>query len=170
MKKLTRNHAGFVLYPSTLPAHTVDGSSRFRTKCDMLVGPCSCGDIHQEWDIHVRRILRTTEYTKIEIMTLITTDGKVCIPRYWLHINSNHFFCDVFSGACACGQIHTANELWVKETLEDHCAEIIFFPEANQPTVESRVGAQSQSQWGTGSRWDDRRYSAATSRGVYPCR
>jgi hypothetical protein len=133
----------------------------------MLVGPCSCGDIHQEWDIQVRRVLRTTEHTKIETMTLIATDGKVYIPRYWLHINSDHFGCDVFSGECACGQTHTANELWVKETLEDHCAEIIFFPEADQPTVDSKIGATPA--WQCGSRWLDRKRNAADIRGVYPC-
>jgi len=168
MKKLTRNHAGFVLYPPDLPPRTLDGSARFRTKCDMLVGPCSCGDIHQEWDIQTKRLLRINN-TKIEVMTLIVSeDNKVHIPRYWLHINSDHYICDVLSGACECGQTHTANELWVKETLDDHCAEIIFFPEANVPTIESRVGTKRLS-FNQCGRWTDRKFRAAENRGVYQC-
>lgn len=169
MKTLTRNHAGFVQYPSDLPPRTLDGSARFRTKCDMLVGPCSCGDIHQEWDIHTKRLCRT-EGTKIETMTLIASeDGSVHIPRYWLHINNDHYNCDVFSGECACGQTHTANELWIKETLDDHFAKIIFFPEADLPTVESRVGTTRSNRYSFGSSWADRKHRAAENRGVYQC-
>jgi hypothetical protein len=167
MKTLTRNHAGFVHYPSDFPIRVLDGTARFRTKCDMLVGPCSCGDVHQEWDIHTIHALRTQEAV-LETLTLVPVDGVVKIPRFWLHVDSRHYHCDVFSGECRCGKTHTANEHWVKETLQDHNAKIIFFEEADLPTVQSQVGAPLHLLRET--RWANRRYLAADRKGVYTCR
>lgn len=132
-----RPQSGFVKYPKDFEKRMVDGTARFRTKCDMLVGPCACGFVHQESDSHVQ--VRLDDYdAEIEPINLtVAEDGKVYIPRYWFRPRG-HEQCTVLSGECACGVTHTANEEWVQRLLRDHIAKILGCPEVDEPIISSR--------------------------------
>jgi hypothetical protein len=133
-----RANSGFVQYPKTFEKRIIDGTARYRTKCDMLVGPCSCGGVHQEHDDWVRRLL-TVNDSEIEQLTLAPEDdGTVHIPRYWLRPRG-HERCTVFSGSCACGRTHTANENWIQVLLANHGAKIVGCPEADGPIIEDVI-------------------------------
>jgi len=125
MKTISRRVAsGFVKYPKDFNKRIIDGTARFRTKCDMLVGPCACGGVHQEQDDWVRRLLSEHD-ANIEQLTLAPEeDGTIPIPRYW-SLPRQHLNCTVLSGLCGCGQTHTANERWVVTLLEQHGTKLL---------------------------------------------
>ena len=130
--------SGFVKYPSDFEKRIVDGDARFRTRCDMLVGPCACGRTHQEGDGFVRELLERYN-AKIEEKPLtLAEDGKVYMPRYW-RAPRGHEGCNVLSGQCNCGLVHTANQQWVVELLEKHCTKIIGCPESELPIIDDPV-------------------------------
>jgi len=129
-----RPDSGFVPYPKHFEKRMVDGTARYRTRCDMLVGPCACGGVHQETDGFVQEALSYYGAT-IETINLQIKNGKVYIPRYWLKV-TGHENCDVLSGACKCGDIHTANEWWVVELLKAHGATILDCPETELPVIK----------------------------------
>ncbi len=140
MKTLSRRPAtGFVQYPKDFERHIIDGTARFRTKCDMLVGPCSCGYVHQESDPWVLDTLDRYD-CDIEPLILVTDNGYIPIPRYWQKPVA-HEGCNVLSGQCRCGEIHTVNEGWVKILLRDHISRVVGCPESDLPT---EYAAQTQ--------------------------
>lgn len=129
-----RSKSGFVNYPKSFDKRIIDGTARFRTKCDMLVGPCACGGVHQENDGFVRELLADHAVT-IEPMTLTVGDnGCVTMPRYW-YKPRGHERCIVLSGLCACGKRHAANEQWVVDLLAAHNATIVGCPETELPAI-----------------------------------
>jgi hypothetical protein len=118
-----RPNSGFVKYPNDFGKRIIDGTARFRTRCDMLVGPCACGLTHQENDDFVKDLL--CDYDAIiETINLVAVDGRVLIPRYW-HKPGLHRYCDTLVGSCACGSTHKATEAWVIELLATHGAKIL---------------------------------------------
>lgn len=129
-----RPNSGFVAYPLHFEKRMVDGTARYRTRCDMLVGPCACGHVHQEDDEFVHDLLQYYGVT-IETLNLTVKDGKVYIPRYWIKA-VNHENCDVLSGPCKCGNTHKANEWWVVELLAAHGAKILNCSETELPVVD----------------------------------
>ena len=129
-----RPKSGFVLFPNDAERRIIDGSARFRTRCDMLVGPCACGGVHQEHDEWVQDILRDNNHT-IETLVLRPSFGRVVqIPRYWIK-SAEHHDCNVLHGNCNCGLNHTANECWVTALLIEHDAVIEDCPAALDPPV-----------------------------------
>lgn len=130
-----RKSSGFVKYPKDFEKRIIDGTARFRTKCDMLVGPCACGGVHQEHDDWVNRILADNN-SAIEQLTLAPEEnGTVLIPRYWIKPRG-YECCNVLSGQCDCGRIHAANERWVLTMLRQHESKIVGCPEIEQTPVE----------------------------------
>jgi hypothetical protein len=125
MKTLKRRaSSGFVSYPKDFEKRVVDGTARFRTRCDMLVGPCSCGGVHQESDGWVEEVLEQYDAT-IEQLTLAPEDdGRVLIPRYWQKPR-DHAHCNVLVGHCACSRTHRASETWVRTFVSQHCAKLV---------------------------------------------
>jgi hypothetical protein len=125
MMNLKRRQAsGFVKYPKTFPKRIVDGSARYRTKCDVLVGPCACGGTHQETDDWVRELLRAHDAV-IDTLALAPDEaGRIAIPKYWSCIR-HHEICDTLVGQCCCGLIHNAKELWVHLALRVHGAKVL---------------------------------------------
>ncbi len=129
-----RPQSGFVKYPKDFEKRIIDGTARFRTRCDMLVGPCSCGGVHQEDDGFVRELLDDNDAV-IELIELtVSKDGKVYIPRYWIKPRG-HESCNVISGSCNCGKVHTANEQWAVELVVKHKAQVVGCPESEQPMI-----------------------------------
>lgn len=139
-----RPDSGFVNFPKEFDKRILDGSARFRTKCDMLIGPCSCGSVHRERDEFTRSVLSHYRMT-IEPLVLTVVDGTLPIPRYW--DTGRHDDCDVLVGDCSCGQKHTGHETWVLELLAAHCAEIVGRidpPVKNVPAREERVAREER--------------------------
>jgi len=136
-----RSASGFVQYPKEFGNRLIDGTARFRTKCDMLVGPCSCGAVHQENDAFVQQMLEAYNASIEQINLIVSDDGKVYIPRYWAK-SFRHELCNVLSGICNCGVTHTANENWVIKLLELHSAKILGCLETDLPSRRSRIGKQ----------------------------
>jgi hypothetical protein len=129
-----RKSSGFVKYPKDFDKRIIDGTARFRTKCDMLVGPCACGGVHQEHDEWVRQMLGDND-AAIEALTLAPEEnGAVLIPRYWLRPRG-HERCTVLSGRCACGRRHAANERWVVDMLQQHSAKIVGCASIDSPPI-----------------------------------
>ena len=138
MKTLKRRaSSGFVKYPSDFSKRTVDGCARFRTRCDMLVGPCSCGNVHQETDDWVQELLERND-AEIDHLEIRSKDGVVYMPRYW-DKPEGHATCNVLSGPCACGGVHTANERWVYDLIQQHGAKLVDCTEINLPVVGDPV-------------------------------
>jgi hypothetical protein len=131
-KVLKRRISGFVKYPSDFEKRTIDGLTRYRTKCDMLVGPCACGWVHQENEEWVQELLAKYNAT-IEPFILLPDNGSILIPRYWSK-PENHCECTHLRGECACGHEHKANEHWVVKLLQKHNTTIIC-EEAALPIV-----------------------------------
>jgi hypothetical protein len=129
-----RKNSGFVNFPKSFDKRIIDGTARFRTKCDMLVGPCSCGGVHQENDGFVKELLQENNAQIDPINLTVADDGKVYMPRYW-YKPRRHELCNVLSGHCACGEKHTANEAWVLWLLEQHGAKILGCPETALPPI-----------------------------------
>jgi len=120
---LKRRCSGFVKYPKDFEKRIATGTARFRTRCDMLVGPCACGCVHQEDDQWVQDTLCQYD-AEIETWVLQSNCyGEVKLPRYWLR-PSNHNLCTVLIGRCACGKIHIGSEKWVLTLLKKHNAVI----------------------------------------------
>jgi len=115
-----RPKSGFVLYPKQAEKRIIDGTARFRTRCDVLVGPCACGAVHQEDDPWVQSLLRDNNYS-IEPFVLHSINGSVKIPRYWVK-PQHHQRCNILHGPCSCGSRHTVNERWVQDLLMAHHA------------------------------------------------
>jgi hypothetical protein len=124
MKLKRRPSSGFVKYPKAFPKRIVDGSARFRTKCDVLVGPCACGGIHQENDGWVVRLLRHHDATIDQLALAPEEDGRILLPKYWTR-NGTAANCDTLIGKCACGRTHTAEEEWVHRQVAQHCAHLV---------------------------------------------
>jgi hypothetical protein len=136
-----RSKSGFVNYPKSFDKRIIDGTARFRTKCDMLIGPCACGGVHQENDDFVRELLFGNTAT-IEPMTLPVGDnGCVTMPRYW-YKPRGHERCTVLSGLCACGKRHAANEQWVVDLLATHNATIVGCPETALPIIPDSTASE----------------------------
>lgn len=119
---MRRPGSGFVRYPKQCSQRLGGCESTFRTHCDMLVGPCACGEMHRESDGWVRQLLRHYNL-KIETLILVPRKGAVRIPKYWGK-NDYHRTCTALVGPCACGKTHTIDEAWVIELLDLHCAKI----------------------------------------------
>jgi len=129
-----RPGSGFVNYPKDFEKRIVDGTARHRTKCDMLVGPCACGGVHQEDDAWVQQAL---QFNHAELEPLILRpdeDGTVQYPRYWTR-STDHKYCNVLSGKCKCGQRHTANEQWILDLLKQHNVILQDCPELLSPPI-----------------------------------
>ena len=135
MPTLTRRKSGFITYPQSAEKRIVDGTARFRTKCDMLIGPCACGGVHQEDDDWVQRLLEEYSYN-LEINVLHPEpDGyTVLIPRYWTRsqIRQN---CNVLQGVCLCGKVHLINEQWVLDLLNLHRTTVEDCPEIHESAI-----------------------------------
>jgi len=129
-----RAKSGFVNYPKSFEKRIIDGTARFRTKCDMLIGPCACGGVHQENDDFVRELLAYHSAVIEPLNLTVSEDGRVLLPRYW-YKPRGHERCTVLSGRCDCGQTHTANEQWVVELLATHNAKILDCPETALPMM-----------------------------------
>jgi hypothetical protein len=133
-KILKRRHgSGFINYPKEFEKRIIDGTARHRTKCDMLVGPCACGRVHQENDTWVQKALQAYHVELEPLILRPDENGTVQYPRYWAH-SPEHKYCTVLSGRCKCGQWHTANEQWVLDLLQQHnvilqdCSELLSPP------------------------------------------
>lgn len=119
MKTLKRRpDSGFVKYPKDFDKRIIEGTARYRTKCDMLVGPCACGGVHQENECWVSDMLADYD-CEIEPLTLMAKNGRVRIPRYW-NKSVSHSRCDTLVGRCACGRTHNGTEDWIMQMLSDH--------------------------------------------------
>jgi hypothetical protein len=129
-----RRSSGFVKYPKDFDKRIIDGTARFRTKCDMLVGPCACGGVHQEHDDWVKGMLTDNDAAIEALLLAPEENGTVLIPRYWLKPRG-HERCTVLSGRCACGRRHTANERWVIDMLLQHGAKIAGCTELDHPPI-----------------------------------
>lgn len=120
---LRRKDSGLVPFPKHWPKRILSGSATYQTKCDMLVGPCSCLSVHFEYHEDTRHLLRHYN-TRIEQLVLIPKrDGSILIPKYWL--SSNYMPYGVHThllGKCRCGEIHTGTERWVQDLLKYHVA------------------------------------------------
>lgn len=116
-----RPGSGFVRYPKQCPLRMGGEGSTFRTHCDMLVGPCACGETHEEHDGWVRSLLGQFNL-KIETLFLTPRKGVVRIPKYWKNCGG----CDTLVGPCACGRTHKADEEWVRDLLNLHFAKIVL--------------------------------------------
>jgi len=138
MKTLKRRpKSGFVLYPKEIEDRIIEGTARFRTRCDMIVGPCACGNVHQEHDNWVQEFL---EYHNFSIEPLIIypeEDGTVKIPRYWLKPIHRHS-CTVLKGHCACGRTHTLNVAGIRKLLEQHNTVIFGYEPSSAPPPEDK--------------------------------
>jgi hypothetical protein len=124
MQLKRRQSSGFVKYPKAFPKRIVDGTARYRTKCDMLVGPCSCGANHQEHDGWVRRLLQQHEAVIDQLALAPEDDGRTLIPKYWTRPRG-HESCDTLLGGCACGKRHTVEEEWVHLAVAAHCSHLV---------------------------------------------
>lgn len=136
MKTLQRRpKSGFVLYPKKIKDRIIEGTARFRTRCDMLVGPCACGNVHQEYDNWVQEFLEYHNFTIEPFVIYPEDDGTVKIPRYWikpLHRQS----CTVLKGHCACGHTHTLNVVGIRKLLEQHNTVIFGYEHLAENIVE----------------------------------
>jgi hypothetical protein len=131
-----RPASGFVKYPNDFGKRIIDGTARFRTRCDMLVGPCACGHTHQEGDSFVKELLCDYD-AEIETINLVAIDGKVFMPRYWKKPEF-HECCNTLVGDCSCGKTHKVNERWIVELLKAHGAKILGC-ETNEPIIEEKL-------------------------------
>jgi hypothetical protein len=118
-----RSASGFVKYPKDFEKRTVDGCARFRTKCDMIVGPCACGRVHQECEHWVQEMLLEHNAEFEPLLLAMDDEDRVMIPRYWIR-PFDHQHCTALVGQCACGRVHTADESWVRLLVTRHCAKI----------------------------------------------
>ncbi len=119
-----RKPSGFVLWPKSWQPRILGGRARFQTKCDMLVGPCSCGYTHREDDCGTLDILGSYDH-RIEILMLVPKDGEVKIPKYWDAVNYNRRRCTHLMGVCGCGQKHKSTDPQIRELLSLHRTEIM---------------------------------------------
>jgi hypothetical protein len=114
-----RPKSGFILYPKDADKRIVDGSARYRTKCDVLVGPCACGAVHQEDDEWVQDLLHDYNHTLAPFILHWEFDGRVLMPRYWRKPRF-HDSCDTLQGRCRCGTVHNCTEAWIIRLLSIH--------------------------------------------------
>jgi hypothetical protein len=119
-----RQSSGFVKFPKAFPKRVIDGSARYRTKCDVLVGPCACGGVHQENDGWVRRLLQQHDATIDQLALAPEDDGRTLIPKYWTRPRG-HEGCDTLLGGCACGRTHIVEEEWVHKLVVSHTAHLV---------------------------------------------
>jgi len=131
-----RPASGFVKYPDDFGKRIIDGTARFRTRCDMLIGPCACGHTHQESDSFVKELLDNYA-AEIEAINLVAVDGRVSMPRYWKKSDEYHRNCDTLVGDCSCGRTHKVNERWVVDLLASHCAKILGC-DTEEPIIEEK--------------------------------
>lgn len=130
-----RPGSGFVNYPKEFEKRIIDGTARHRTKCDMLVGPCACGGVHQENDAWIQKALQTYHAELEPLILRPDENGVVHCPRYWAR-SPEHACCTVLSGFCKCGQRHTANEQWVLDLLKQHNVTLQDCPEVLLPPIK----------------------------------
>ncbi len=132
-----RKHSGFVDWPKLVGHRMLSGSSTFQTKCDLLVGPCSCGNTHRETDECTERILEDYELD-IEPMVLIPKSGVLQIPKYWSSIHgTSGRKCTTLLGPCNCGDNHIADgRLYRILTLNN--AEISGLVQTHNPAGSTR--------------------------------
>jgi hypothetical protein len=100
----------------------------------MLVGPCACGNVHQENETWVRNLLEDYEYTIDTLYLYPNSSGMVRMPRYWSALPTRPN-CDTLHGVCACGKVHRANERWVQDLLNVRNAVIQNCDAALEPVV-----------------------------------
>ncbi len=123
MERLVRRKdSGLVPFPKHWPNRILGGRATYQTKCDMLVGPCSCLMTHLEYHEDTIYLLREYE-AKIEPLVLRRkSDGSILVPKYWLqsdHMPGHHSH---LVGDCTCGKTHTGTESWVRNLLDKHTA------------------------------------------------
>lgn len=140
-----RPHSGFVKYPSDFDKRIIDGLARFRTRCDMLVGPCSCGHVHQENDRFVKEMLSCYE-AEIEPLILTAVNDRVPMPRYWKK-PYEHRQCNMLIGDCECGKTHKINERWIVDLLAVHNTQVLGC-DTTEPIIEEEpiFGNRSECQ------------------------
>ena len=115
-----RKPSGFVLWPKNWAHRLLSGRARYQTKCDMLVGPCSCGYTHRENECDTVEMLERYN-CEIEIQVLTPKDGEVKIPKYWSAIIAyNRRRCTHLVGVCMCGQTHKATDSRIIELLKEY--------------------------------------------------
>jgi hypothetical protein len=135
-----RPKSGFVNYPPFFQKRMVEGRARFMTKCDMLIGPCSCGYTHDEAEGWVREFL---DMYNCRVETLILWGAElgsrgmvVEIPGYWKQAASyrdGRSTCDVLVGKCVCGETHGPHNGWVLRLLRMHQSVILNMPPVDAP-------------------------------------
>ncbi len=120
-----RKYSGFVEWPRGIAPRMLSGTATFQTKCDLLVGPCSCGIIHREIDSDTKEILNDYQL-EIEPLVLGVKNGEVRIPKYWgpIHCTGSRR-CTHLIGKCSCGDIHKVNTS-LMEILKRYRAKISF--------------------------------------------
>jgi len=119
-----RECSGFVKWPHEFGNRLLSGSATYQTKCDMFVGPCSCGHTHRETDSDVYELLDDFE-VEIETLVLVPRRGEVRIPKYWEDINlTGRCRCSHLMGACNCGETHTGKEAVIKTIMRRHYTRI----------------------------------------------
>ncbi len=105
-----RKCSGFVDWPKAVSSRILSGSATFQTKCDLLVGPCSCGETHRESDECTSQILEAYDI-EIEPMVLIPKEGVLTIPKYWSNVyDYNGRKCTTLLGPCNCGSNHVVDD------------------------------------------------------------
>jgi len=117
-----RKDSGLVPFPKHWPKRILGGRATFQTKCDMLVGPCSCLMTHMEYHEDTLYLLR--EYSA-EIEPLVLrhkSDGSILVPKYWVQSDFMQGHHSHLVGACTCGKTHTGTEACVRTLLDKHIA------------------------------------------------
>ncbi len=124
MKILKRRKcSGFVDWPEEFGVRILSGRATYQTKCDMFIGPCSCGYTHRETDCITDELLESFGM-ELEIMVLRPRNGEVRIPKYWEDIDCSRRRCSHLMGACNCGKTHTGTEAFTEILLERHFTRI----------------------------------------------
>ncbi len=115
-----RKPSGFVLWPKSWSPRILNGRARFQTKCDMLIGPCSCGFIHRENDCDTQEVLERLD-CEIELQVLRHQDGDVKIPKYWnMVVYPGRQRCTHLVGECMCGENHKVTDSDIVRLLREH--------------------------------------------------
>ncbi len=120
-----RKYSGFVEWPKEVSPRILSGNATFQTKCDLLVGPCSCGTTHRENDECTLEILGGFQL-EIEPLVLVPKNGEIRIPKYWKPFHGNGLRrCTHLMGECSCGANHKVNKRLI-ELLEKYNTKISF--------------------------------------------
>jgi hypothetical protein len=124
MERLVRRKdSGLVPFPKHWPHRILGGRATYQTKCDLLVGPCSCLMTHLEYQEDTKYLLREFDAEIEPLVLRPKSNGSILVPLYWEA--SEHMPGTAHThlvGACSCGRTHTGNEPWVRLLLDKHIA------------------------------------------------